>query len=120
MNERTFEIDGCTLTVRSATVGSRITRDVLIGSLAGRLSSRAYPVVIFADMVAQTTIQAGDLDGWLPPSINDPDDVIAESYDAFLHLPGHVYDIWLAALRGVDAPQPETLDDEKKVVSLTE
>lgn len=118
--ERTFEIDGCTLTVRSATVGSRITRDVLIGSLAGRLSGRAYPVVMFADMIAQTTVEGGDLNGWTPPTMNDDDETIATSFEAWLELPAPVYDAWQTALRAVDAPRPEALDAEKKANSSTE
>lgn len=115
--EHTFEVDGCQMTVHSATVGSRIIRDVLIGSLAGQLSGRVYPVIMFADMVSQTSIDGGDLNGWTPPTMNDPAETVVESFQAWLELPGSVYDAWQSAMRAVDAPRPEALDDEKKATS---
>jgi hypothetical protein len=120
MMERTFEIDGAKLTVHSATVRSRITRDVLISTLAGRNPGQAVEVVMFADLVAQTTLDGGDLFGWALPSASDTEDVLQASFDAWLALPASVYDDWQRAIRLVDVPRLPELDEEKKAPSSTE
>lgn len=113
MREQTFEYNGVTLTVHSATIESALLRDLLLASLSGDDAGQGLLIWYYAKLASQTTIE-GDLGGWTPPAWGASEADVKANYAAFRDLDEGPLRQWIRTLDAVDAPEPEPLDEEKK------
>lgn len=110
--ERTFTIHGASITVRPATIRDAIQRDLIMAALVDQYPDNRVAVVLFATELAQSTMD-GEIDGWVIPPVEAPEDVIGASFAHWLDLPGAVYRAWQEAIAQVDGLVEEP-DEEKK------
>ena len=110
---KTIEWNGAIVTVRRATVRSRLASTFIYGALGADENTPTEEYLYmsyYARYLTQTTVESGELEVPLPAT-SAPEDELQQGYAAFLDADIGFYDHVIAALNEVDDSNSTTNTD---------